>query len=67
MTESKHIGYPLPTEMFHPHSCFSMPKDEAMSELLQIPLRCYSCNKIMKRYPKDKKPINPPIKRYWMK
>ena len=63
----KHIGFPLPTEMFAPHSCFALPKDEAMCELLQINLRCHSCGKIMKRAVKEKKEINPPIKRYWMK
>jgi len=64
---SKHIGFPLPTEMFHPHTCFALPKEEAICELLQINLKCHSCGKLMKRYPKEKKPINPPVKRYWMK
>jgi hypothetical protein len=53
--------------MFHPHQCFALPKDEAICELLQINLKCHSCGKFMKRYPKDKKPINPPVHRAWMK
>ncbi len=60
----KHIGFPLPTEMFHPHTCFALPKDEAICELLQIPLKCYSCGKIIKRYEKTKRTINPPVKRF---
>ena len=63
----KHIGWPLPTEIFHPHSCFAMPKDEAVCELLNINLTCYSCGKLIKRNPTEKKQINPPVKRYWMK
>jgi len=63
----KHIGFPLPTEMFLPHQCFALPKDRAICELLQINLRCYSCGKLIKRPVKEKREINPPIKRYWMK
>ena len=60
-----HIGFPLPPEMFHPHTyCWALPKDEAMSELLQIPLKCYVCNKVIKRYEKSKREINPPFKGY---
>ena len=63
----KHVGFPLPTEMFAPHTCFALPKDEAICELLQINLKCYSCGNLIKRPVKEKKEINPPIKRYWMK
>lgn len=61
----KHIGFPLPSEMFHPHTyCWAMEKDEQMCELLQIPLRCHVCNKVIKRYEKSKRQINPPVKRF---
>ena len=63
----KHVGFPLPTEMFLPHQCFALPKDEAICELLQINLKCYSCGKLIKRPVKEKREVNPPIKRYWMK
>jgi hypothetical protein len=63
----KHIGFPLPTEMFHPHQCFSLPKEEAICELLEINLKCHSCGKLIKRPVKEKREVNPQIKRYWMK
>jgi len=44
----KHIGYPLPSEMFHPHLyCWAMPEDEVASRLLDIPLKCRVCGKII--------------------
>tara|TARA_Y100000389_G_C17119567_1_gene344743 strand:+ start:437 stop:592 length:156 start_codon:yes stop_codon:yes gene_type:complete len=46
----KHIGFPLPPEMFHPHLyCVASEKDEAMCKLLNIPLRCMVCNKVIKQ------------------
>ena len=62
---TKHIGFPLPPDMFHPHTyCWAMPQDEAMSELLQIPLKCHVCKKVIKRYEKSKRQINPPFEGY---
>ncbi len=44
-----HIGFPLPPAMFHPHTyCWAMPKDEAMCELLNLPLKCAVCGKTIK-------------------
>ena len=41
---------PLPPEMFHPHVyCVATEKDEAMCKLLDIPLRCMVCNKVIKQ------------------
>ena len=50
MTEKpQHIGYPLPSEMFHPNSKseVNFKKHEAISELLDIDLKCPHCNEIL--------------------
>jgi len=45
-----HIGFPLPPEMFHPHLyCVALPQDEAMCKLLDIPLKCMVCGKVMEK------------------
>lgn len=46
----KHIGFPLPSEMFHPHLyCVATEQDKAMCELLDIPLKCMVCGKVMEK------------------
>lgn len=48
MTE--HIGFPLPSEMFAPPSKEneSWDKHVAITKLLDIPLRCPHCEKVLK-------------------
>ena len=52
--ESKHIGFPLPSEMFHPHTyCWDMPADEIACKLLDIPRKCAVCGKIIEEEKND--------------
>ena len=45
----KHIGFPLPSEMFAPEKeREDFDKHAAISELLDIPLKCPHCEKILK-------------------
>ncbi len=49
MNIENHIGFPLPSEMFHPHTyCWDMPENETACRLLDIPRKCHVCNKIIK-------------------
>ena len=41
--------------------------EEKIAELLEIPLKCPHCKEVLKEYKTEEKPINPPVKRYWMK
>lgn len=45
-----HIGFPLPSEMFAPpeRKTEDFDKHMAISELLNIPLKCPHCKKILK-------------------
>ena len=47
---SEHIGFPLPSEMFAPPPSEneSWDKHVAITKLLDIPLRCPHCEKILK-------------------
>lgn len=46
--DSKHVGFPLPSEMFHPHTyCWDMPADEIACKLLDIPRKCAVCGKVI--------------------
>ena len=50
MTEkTKHIGYPLPSEMFHPksESKENFKKHEAICDLLDIDLTCPYCKEVL--------------------
>ena len=48
MKIENHIGFPLPSEMFHPHTyCWDMPENETACRLLDIPRKCHVCNKIL--------------------
>ena len=50
MTEKiKHIGYPLPSEMFHPksESKENFKKHEAICDLLDIDLTCPYCKEVL--------------------
>ena len=54
MTQSKHIGFAVPSEMFHPHTyCWDMPADEIACKLLDIPRKCAVCGKIIKEEKND--------------
>ena len=54
MTQSKPIGFPLPSEMFHPHTyCWDMPADEIACKLLDIPRKCAVCGKIIEEEKND--------------
>lgn len=58
--DSKHIGYPLPSEMFHTDIIPTVDIDEewrkhtAYSELLDIPLKCPHCNTVLKTNDRNK-------------
>tara|TARA_B100001057_G_scaffold448467_1_gene488815 strand:+ start:1858 stop:2010 length:153 start_codon:yes stop_codon:yes gene_type:complete len=45
-----HVGFPLPSEMFAPpkKEKEDFDKHVAISELLDIPLKCPHCNEILK-------------------
>lgn len=50
----KHIGYPLPSEMFHndiqvKDTDAEWDKHEKISRLLDIPLKCPHCGEVLKR------------------
>ena len=46
----KHIGFPLPSEMFHPHLyCWDLPDEEVACKLLDIPRKCKVCGKTIKK------------------
>ncbi len=47
MADTKHIGYPLPSEMFHGTVREDFVKHEAISELLDIDLKCPYCEKTL--------------------
>ena len=48
-----HVGFPLPSEMFHPpEKEKEWDKHVAISELLDIPLRCPHCKEILKKPPR---------------
>ena len=53
----KHVGFPLPSEMFSPvpPSDESWEKHVAITELLDIPLKCPHCKKTLKKKPLEKK------------
>ena len=48
-TDTKHIGYPLPSEMFHQEETVreDFIKHEAISDLLDIDLKCPYCEKTL--------------------
>ena len=47
----KHVGFPLPSEMFAPvpPSDEAWEKHVAISKLLDIPLKCPHCEKVLRR------------------
>lgn len=48
---NKHIGFPLPSEMFAPvenNINEEWNKHEKISKLLDIPLKCPHCKKVLK-------------------
>ena len=48
---SKHVGFPLPPEMFHEQPKKrkeDFVKHEAICNLLDIPLKCPYCNEVLK-------------------
>jgi len=47
LADTKHIGYPLPSEMFHGTVREDFVKHEAISELLDIDLKCPYCEKTL--------------------
>ena len=49
MTEAKHVGYPLPSEMFHQKEKVKEDfiKHEAMTRLLDIDLTCPYCKETL--------------------
>ena len=56
----KHIGFPLPSEMFAPEKeKEDFDKHAAISELLDIPLKCPHCKEILKQ--KWKNNLNVPL------
>ena len=55
---SKHVGFPLPSEMFHTQEEKDFEYEEKIAELLEIPLKCPYCSKVLKRYNNDKKNLH---------
>ncbi len=53
----KHVGFPLPSEMFAPvpPSDKEWEKHVAITKLLDIPLKCPHCKKTLKKKPLEKK------------
>ena len=53
MQTSKHIGYPLPSEMFHQSPSKNRDKEwdkhVKISKLLDIPLKCPCCKEVLRR------------------
>ena len=49
--QPKHIGFPLPSEMFTPapKETEDWDKHVAITKLLDIPLKCPHCNTILKK------------------
>ena len=48
---NKHIGFPLPSEMFNTSTANineEWEKHEKISKLLDIPLKCPHCKKVLK-------------------
>ena len=58
MSNNKHIGFPLPSEMFNTEPTVDIDsewsKHEAISELLDIPLKCPHCNTVLKTNDRNK-------------
>jgi hypothetical protein len=52
LADTKHVGFPLPSEMFHDSDIINnvdFVKHEAISELLEIPLKCPHCGEVLKK------------------
>ena len=52
MKKSEHIGFPLPSEMFHEIPTLNIDeewdKHVKFSKLLDIPLKCPNCGEVLK-------------------